>query len=321
MSLPLRILRDTVWQSIGALISILAIFISVVTLPSSGGELAVIHNSRVKFDDLIPGQRVQLLAQGLLQELNGTVIDYYILMNTAKRPILPADFTSPIEAVKGLGAKRVLLVDSCAPTPTPTSAQPFHGASFVAFTWAAQGDGWTAVPALLNPNEQSCVIVISELASSPVQGPPNSVTWRARVANVQLAVYASQLAYYLRPNKPWSEYTFFTQVRLEGTSVYWFVLLQSIIFVATIVLATHSRWIDSGSRFVAIRLLAAMLLSTSTAEILVDIFVNRRGPMQHPIVWPLLFLHASVLGYFAIRSLRIPRPPTQALTTRRKGRA
>lgn len=302
MILLLRIFRDPVWQAIGTLIAILAVFVSVQQSPSSRGELSVVHWSRVKFTDyLIPSQRVQLLLQGTKRELDRAVIDYYTVMNTAKRPILPADFTSPIEVVKGLGAKRVFVVDSCATTSSPGPLT--QRVTYVALAWAAKGGGWTASPALLNPDEQSCVIIISEPADSPVPENANSVDWRARVANVQLTVYPSPQEFAKRPSKPWSEYTYIA-VLLEGTSVYWFVLLQSVIFVATIVLATRARWVVGGSRSIAIRLLAVMLLSTSTAEILVDIFVNRRGPFLHPIVWPLLLIHVSVLGYFTVRSLR-----------------
>lgn len=312
MSSVLRVLRDPVWQAIGALIGVIAIFVAISTAPPSGGELAVVHLQKIKFSEyMLPADRIKLLVQGSKQELNDAAVDYFIIQNLTTKPILAADFTKPLEVQKGPNTKRILVVESCskslAQKCSPDGASTPSGATYVAFDWAAKGDKWVATPGLLNAGDQSCVVVISEDAGKPTSKTSDRLVWETRIASVQFKAYGSQADFAANQTKRWVDYVT-TTVELTGLGAYWFVLLQCTLFVITAYLGARSGWVSGLSSRDLIRLMFVMILATTTSEILIDIFVNRRGDGLHPISWPLIVLHGVFVGYLAYRALHRQAP-------------
>jgi hypothetical protein len=308
MSSILRTLRDPIWQAIGALIGIIAIFVSVSGSPPSGGELAVVHFQKVKFGDyLLPVDRVKLLVQGSKQEFNEAVVDYFIINNKTSKAILASDYTVPLEVKKGPNTKRLLAVESCTkPLAQKCSADGTStpsGASYVAFDWVAKGEKWVATPSLLNPGDQSCVVVISEDSGKPTTKTTDRLEWETRVTSVQFRVYGSPADFATNQTKSWKDYVE-TSVIFSGTAAYWFLLLQGTLFVVTAFLGARSSWISSLSLRDLVRLVFIVVVSTTTSEILIDIFVNHRGDNLHPIVYPLVVLHVTFICYLAYRALR-----------------
>jgi hypothetical protein len=305
MSRALAFLRDPVWQSVGALVGVVTLFVTIATT-SSSGELAVVHMGQVKFSDYgLPKDRVQLLVQGSKQELDRAVVDYYTIANTTSRPILPADYAVALEVTRPEGGPHIFLVESCSKflAEGPGGNRTSSGGAYVPFEWATRGnDRWTATPALMNQDDQSCVMVISEVAggSAPIGSKP--VEWNARITNVRFGVYTSVADFNSKASRPWYEY-FATAVVLLGAAVYWFVLLQTVLFLSMAALLTQAGWPMRLSFKYLTGLLVTVLLSTSTAEILIDIFINRRSNLS-PLVWPLLALHGFFALYLVYASLR-----------------
>lgn len=102
MSKFLKFLRDPVWQSIGVLVGVVAIFVSIAPSTKPLGNFSVIHWKKENFiDKWLPSNSVQLLIQGNKQELDNSVIDYYLINNSTEKPILISDYSSPLEIKKG----------------------------------------------------------------------------------------------------------------------------------------------------------------------------------------------------------------------------
>ncbi len=312
MNLVLRILRDPIWQVLGVFVGVIALFVATTQTTSNRSELSVVHIRQTRMADYwMSGARIKLLIQGTKREIEKTVVDYYMLVDSSTDPIHPTDFIAPLEISAGAGAKRILAVESCskpvAQACSSDGSSTVGGGNYVQTNWGQKADRWIAAPLLLNNGDQACVMVVSELIDNPGVGASTSSNWSARITKVQLKAYDSLQAFANRDGKRLIDYVW-TSVTLQGSGVYWFVLLLAVSFVATASLAVRGGWLVLTSRTGMFQCVLAILLCASTSEIFVDIFVNRKGdwrdPTLHPIVWPLLTLHTALVVFLARRALR-----------------
>lgn len=311
MTLILKLLRDPVWQAIGALIGVIAVFVSLSTTPvaTGGGELAVAHFRQESFSQYwLPNDRVKLNIKGSTKDLNNAVVDYFLIVNKTGKPIVAKDYVSAINVRKGEGTKNLLAVESCskplAQQCSPDGASTGAGAAYVSFEWAKKDTKWEATPVLLNAGDVSCVAVISESSREQLSKITERFEWSARVTNAHFRVYGSEEESKASKPSPFVA-LLSTSVQLNGFAAYWFVFLQAALFVVTAFLGAQSGWISHYSFTHLIRLLLVVVLATATSEILIDIFINnRRGDALHPIAWPLVIAHGAFIFYLAFLTLR-----------------
>ncbi|HEY8037918.1 MAG TPA: hypothetical protein VIF37_20255 [Methylobacter sp.] len=303
MNTFLKIIRDPIWQAVGVLISVLAIFFTTSVPSPVNGELAIVKTQSINFADyLLPSKLIKLNLQKTSRDMDGAIVDYYTIINKGAKPILPADYTSPLMAELKVGGE-IFLVDSCAQSNeslSKKSSESCEKGSFVSSTWLKQEGKWVQERALLNSNEQFCVIVIRK----PLSEQSNSiVSWGGRIAGSKISTYAS-IDEYSKSLEKGITYYLQTNIILVGFGAYWFAALQLATFCATLLLARQANWPNVQLNS-PIWSAVVMLLSTSTSEILVDIFINQNTSKLSPVVWPLLIIHSLFIVYLFVRALKI----------------
>jgi hypothetical protein len=301
----LILLRDPLWQAIGVFVSVLTLFISSIVTTNEKSELSLIHYQTIDFSEYyLPDAKIKLLIQGTAQNLDAARADYFTVTNLGTVAIQKDDFDVPVTLQAGKATDRILFVESCA-TPIGQSVSS-HGsvsrADYVKLNWKENRDGWSADPALMNAGDAACLVVVSIPAVTASPNPTKFV-WNARVRNVPFKAYGSYNEFYSSIKRSWADYVV-VGISLDGIAVYWFILLQAVLFGTSFVLATVSNWWSVQHRRTTIRAIVLMLLSTSSAEIMVDVFINRRGAELHPAAFPLLLTHISLLIYFTFIAVR-----------------
>ena len=93
-------------------------------------------------------------------------------------------------------------------------------------------------------------------------------------------------------------------ILLQGAGVYWFLLLLTLILVVTLKLLGFTQYANLTSTKGVLIVTLLTLISASSAEILVHIFINNLS--IHPISWPLLFIHL-VLLFVIVRKAIVQR--------------
>lgn len=305
-----KFMRDPIWQAVGVLVSVLIVFFTTSTPTPKNGELAIIKTQSIKFSDyMLPSSILRLNLPKSSQSMDGAIVDYFTIINKGAKPILPNEYTAPL-TVKPKPSEEIFLVDSCAQPNDSLSkdAESCKPGSFVSSTWQQHEGTWIQDRALLNSGEQFCVIVIrkspKELSNAPLG-------WEGRIVGVKIATYDS-LGEYSKSLEKGLGYYLQTTIRLEGFGAYWFVALQLAAFYATLVLARQARWLRTSLHSPIWPVALAMLLSTSTAEILVDVFINLNFTHLSPLVWPLLLAHFLLIIYLVKRArhIRLATAPT-----------
>lgn len=307
-----KFMRDPIWQAVGVLVSVLIVFFTISTPTSTNGELAIVKTQSIKFSDyLLPNSILRLNLPKSNQSMDGAIVDYFIMINKGAKPILPNEYSAPL-TLKSKSSEEIFLVDSCA-QPNDSSlgkddAKSCKPGSFVSSTWQQHDGAWIQDRALLNSGEQFCVIVIRKSPKDLSNAP---LGWEARIVGVKTATYDS-LGEYSKSLEKGLGYYLQTTIRLAGFAAYWFVALQLAAFYATLVLARQARWLRTSLHSPIWPVALAMLLSTSTAEILVDIFINLNFTHLSPLVWPLLLAHLLLIAYLVKRAIhfRLATAPT-----------
>lgn len=304
----LRILRDPIWQAVGALVGVLAIFLAFVSR-SGPSELAVFPYQTVPFSGyMLPDDRVKMLIKGLPSDINSLQATYFLIVNDGDKPLRSSDFAAPISIRSGDDKSKIVLLSSCSEkAASQCSASGSSAPVYAPMDWTEAKDGWQATPVLLNPTERVCVVVVSEVgaSSSDSEGVTPPFKWDARIVGWQFVTYSSFGEYTEKLRLKPLDY-FSTYVILAGAGVYWFMLLQGVFFLVVAVLAVRSSWVALPRPWSFARLWLVAALSITSAEILVSIFINEQR--QAPIAWPLLAFHVGLCGYLLYRIYRSGRP-------------
>lgn len=303
MTSVMKVLRDPVWQSIGVLIAILALFISTSKV-TKDVELSIVHWNNMDFDTYwLPPDGINLQFKNKKEDINKIGIDHFLLINSSSKPILPSDYISQLSVKKINGNGLLYVVESCSQKmeqQCSSAGLVGGGGAYVPFSWAGSGDKWSAKPELLNAGDQSCVLLISEKDGSEQKPIKSRFQWNGRLVNVRLKNYESPEEYYKSREKNIGDY-FFASVIIQGRGIYWFLFLQCVFISVFIYFGSRSQWLPSLEKSHIIKIWFIALLSITSSEILIDIFINRRSGL-HPIIWPLLLAHFA-LCIFLIRRI------------------
>lgn len=304
LNATLKYLRDPVWQAVGALVAVIALFITVApTEPAIVGdsELSIIHTHGIKFDQfLISSDSIQIIAGKSKQDPANLEIEYFQITNTSSKPIYPTDFAESLSVTNVKGKKPLIAVQSCSSqlAMSGNAACMPNRITLVPFAWVEKNGIWSAAPSLMNPKDSSCVLLVSLKSETQSKGFLERFHWNARIAGFNVRTYESLAEYDLRVTPPnWKKY-FWIEVTLGGWGIAWFVVLQITFIALTSYLGLASGWIVGARRRDIIRFITLALFATTTSEILVDIFVNRR-PFQelHAVCVPLLLAHFALFAY------------------------
>lgn len=295
-------LRDRSWQAITALIALLALAASLYTRPQRT-ELSVIYSHSPELrDNWLPHERLQLLLRDTSRSFDDIQIDFFLISSLAGKPILPSDYMAPLR-VSGVAKTRIVAVESCSESmakmclPDVTTGSPV----LVSLEWKEVGGGWEATPALINPEEPSCAMVVSEKSDTQPKEIYKRLSWNARIAGIQLRTYTS-MKEHTESHREWLDYLVIN-VTLPGVAILWFIITQLLLLTVAIRTAIAAQWLPRLSRPQVAAVLLFAVFSVTSAEIIVDIVVNRQEHI-HPVTWPLLIIHLSIFLVAAVRIIK-----------------
>ena len=172
---------------------------------------------------------------------------------------------------------RIASVDSCAKEHAQVcgvnSAVGADPGTFVATSWKQIGQSWLAENPLLNSDDVACVAVISEHEDLTSMAAGIRPSWTARVADVTLKIYHSRKDYSATKTSELAQF-FYTSILLQGTDVYWFLLLFTFMLTITLRMAGLSKLADLSSNKGITIVVVSIILAASSSEILVYIFAS-----------------------------------------------
>ena len=310
----IKLLRDPVWKVVGIVAGIIFAFATFTKTDAGTRTVAVIHSKQERLvNQWLPGDRFKLQVAGSSYDIDRAVVDRYQIINLSKKSIKGGDFLDPLRVDSPSKSVRVVSVESCSPqlaqACTPSGQ---HANSFVRTAWKQVDSSWVAESPHLNPGDTACILVVTEheklgQGSDAAPAPKLNV----RVDDYSVVAFKSIYEYELNRSKEITEH-FNVSILLLGGGVYWFLMLFAVLLFAGLWLANRGRWADTLSAGGVARCTFVALMAASTAEILVDIFVNRRGnladPALHPVIWPLLIVQLGFLAYLIWRALHAPEP-------------
>ena len=202
--MKLQMLRDPIWQFVGAVVSIIAIIIPLLFVDKQGRELAVVPSAAFASTFLLPKDRFSILYRSTDKRLDKAIIDVILVENPGKNAIRPVDFVVPLTVVSKLG--KLISVSSC-DGDTQIIGRPWT----VKFSWTQDGDKWTAVPTLFNSDDAACILVVTEPLASEQDAKDENYLAQARVdisaqiADVKVKYYSSLLEYMSFGNQSWTD--------------------------------------------------------------------------------------------------------------------
>lgn len=298
------LLRDPIWQLVGVLVSVIALFVAITQTKITPKEILVVHQYQNRLADrLLPGNKFKLMITDTKYDLERSTVDYYLIINRSGKAIRSTDFVAPLTVTAAQKTYRIASVDSCAKEHAQVcAADSTAGAdpgSYVATSWKQRDQSWLADNPLLNSDDVACVAVISEhedLSSTAVSIKPS---WTARIADVSLRIYNSREEYSNATTSKFAKF-FYTAILLQGTDVYWFLILLALMLAITLRLAGLSKLADLNSNKGITIVVVLILMAASSSEILVFIFASDSSELAitriHPISWPLLIFHIVLIG-------------------------
>ena len=283
------LLRDPVWQGIGVLIAVIAIFLS--SSNSKLNEISIIPNDTfTNLSEYFPDSKIKFMIEGETSNLNNLYYRYFSIYNSSNLSFKADDFKNKISVKSKNPNIEIVLVSQCKNQTTPTeiinTSNPY-------FNWTKSGQGWELDPELLNSEEGGCMImIIRNHSEGQVEINESDFLWNGRVVGTSLKIYSSAQAY-SKANMRMNDYLQ-VQVSFGTKGIIWFLVLQCFLFIVPLYITSKLK-LSSMSNIKNPYIFA--FLSITTAEILVSKFIN--GTEQHPIVWPLLIVHLALFIHLA----------------------
>jgi hypothetical protein len=299
-------LRDPMWQMIGAIVGIIALFVAFFSGGNDKKSVSVTHFLQAEFpDEWQLSKNFGLTHNGSPLEPSKVFFDYYIIRNDSKKlPVKESDFIERLTVHSPWKEIQIISVESCSLRHAELyTANGKSGLSrpYVQTEWVqdTKSRSWSGKTKLLNPGDVACVIVASQREGDYTEKDKFFPEWDARINGYELVFYKSQFAYTRSLEKELADY-FYVGVALETGAIILFLIFFSLLFVYAMKKSQAAGYLD-GSTAVYRRLLMIALASISTAEILADIVANRNGNVFsddiHIVVWPLLMAHFVFLIY------------------------
>jgi hypothetical protein len=304
----MQILRDPIWQTVGVVVSVLGIFLTLGSHAGDRREVSVIHNTQDKMANRwLPGDRFSILHDDKKFNIERTVVDYYLIKNESLAAIRPEKFVEPFSVAFTSSKGNIISVENCsekyAQACTADSASTSN--TYVGISWSRSNEKWTSDRPLLNSGDVSCVLIVSEHNSLPEADAAETPDWNARIEGYSLRTYASIGAYQSTLDSGYSKY-FSIAVVLVNAAIFWFLTLFAIFFFSLMFFASQSNWVAVDTRSGIVRIVLLALFAISTAEILVDGLITHHGgfSQEHPIIWPLLLAFILLFAYLIARAFR-----------------
>lgn len=286
----LYFLRDPIWASIAALVVIIGSIMNYAN--SSPNRLSIVPSSAFsKFTEYFPHSKIKLSVEGEAIELKNLFYTYLWIQNNSTSNIKPDDFLEKI-GIKPINADlEIVLVTSCRDFGNLDSLTKINTPSFV---WNKNNLIWEVEPELINSGEGGCSLIIvksNHVASINL----NDFSWSGRIVGNSIKIYDSVDEFY-KDNKKISDYLFIYVV-LTTNGIISFFLIQIVLSLISIQLI-NKIWFSNRLSITEISTICFIfLLTVTTSEIIVSIFIN--SAIQHPIAWLLLMLHFLVLSILA----------------------
>ena len=240
-------------------------------------------------------KKIEVLIEG--KQCKGLKFASYRLSNTGEIPILVDDFVEPLtfsveppwkiiavtSGLEWLGEKRLL-------------------------DWEMKDEQhWEMKPTLFNPGDSVYTVVYATSNGSEdsvaVSQAESIFDFNARIVGVsslrESPVSVVDLPQFL-----------YTIIKLQGWSVYAFLVLWLLLLLLFLVLGSSSRILPSlRSRSVLLLVLGAGMAMASS-EILTSIYQGYSGPefRQWPGSWIILISYLVTVGYFSYRTFNVRRP-------------
>lgn len=290
-----RLLRDPLWQAVGALATLVAFFVTWGPATNKS-ELAVVHTQQVKFRNYdLPASKIKFLIEGLPSDLEMVDVDYFEFKNRGSQPIRASDFVAPLSIQQSSGTKRIILVEPCRSEVERVCS--IDGAGFAPMSWRKEDKRWTAALSLLNPGESGCAVVISERHPIAQNLDLMRFAWNGRIVNLRLSIYESLADYEASLERTALDH-FRTLVVLQDMGVYWFLLLQGLSFLVLVSLSVQAKWLPQQGAWFFGKLLIMSLFSMAAAELLVSAVFN--GQQQAPIAWVMLSGYIVLCSFLTV---------------------
>lgn len=280
------VLRDPIWQFVGAVVGLVALYVAFPKTPQVG-ELRVVRVTSTSLNLLsstASSGTISLMAGG--KEVGGDRISvhFYTLQNKSAKPILGNEFHEGLLVRASREQDQILSVketctDVC--SISPMKWQPAKQSTFV------------AVPSVINPGEQ-LVMAVYVLSEHPLRDAKDAAPhWAARITNVNLGYYVDQP---VEPN--------LAEVRilLEGWAILFLLCVAMLLFVAGVATARFAGALRAMDLRHLVMLTALTVMAFSSAEVAAHL-VSRKSPLA-PVGWVVIAFHGLFLLALIIQGVR-----------------
>jgi len=287
---------------LGVVVALVTLILTAPQITGPKGDLVVLPIRKAPVvDSWIPKSSLKLQIDGASVDSKSAVATSYLFINASGDSITPESFDGPIR-VQAAEGTRLVRVDSCAsPFGQACSAdgtRTAKGGAFIDTSWKKNGDSWVASGLLLNKDDVACAqIVVESIGSSSSNPKPPKIS--AHIKGVNLRFFATEKEY-AESRKRWHD-SAQTSIQLEGFEPHLLTLIAAVLMFVSARLFVYASTIPIVSAIGTFLLVVLMLLCISTAEILVSQYLKTKPMEPHPIVWPLLGIHAVALLLLAWR--------------------
>ncbi|SFI68571.1 hypothetical protein [Nitrosomonas sp. Nm34] len=292
ISNSLNLLRDPIWASIAAFVAIIGSIMNYAD--SSPDRLSIVPNHAFsKLSEFLPNTKIKFSIEEETIELKNLFYTYLWVQNNSSSNIKPGDFLEKI-GIKSISEDlEIILVTSCKDLGN-LSLTKINTPSFV---WSKNDLIWEVEPELINSGEGGCsLIIVKSNQVAPIN--MNDFKWSGRVIGNSIKIYDSRDDYY-QDNKKLSDYLFI-YIFMTTSGLIWFFIIQSVLSLISILLI-NKVWFSTKLTLTELsKIYFTFLLTITTSEIIVSIFINL--DIQHPIAWLLLLLHFLVLCILAYKA-------------------
>lgn len=288
----LNLLRDPIWSAIAAFIVIIGALMNYGE--SMPNRLSIVPNDAFsEFTKFYPNSKMKLSIEGETIELKNTFYTYLWIANSSSSNIRSEDFQEKIGVRSNNPDLEITLVSSCKDIGNPQNLTKVNTPSFV---WSKNASIWEIEPELINSGESGCsLIIVKSNQAAPIR--MSDFSWSGRVVGHNVKIYDS-LMEYSEDNKKLSDYLLI-YISMTTAEIIWFLIIQCVLSLITILLINKIWFSNKFSILELSKFCFIFLLTTTTSEIIVSIFIS--SVHQHPIAWLLLVLHFLVFSALAYK--------------------
>ncbi|MFZ1546547.1 MAG: hypothetical protein WAT12_05535 [Candidatus Nitrotoga sp.] len=284
-----KLLRDPAWQFVGAVISLLALIVTLwptfkLTINEPTVSLCNFQQYPVFKTDPAPPDvrdRLRLTFRGKEIPVTELSVTQFCLSNHTGKTIESADFIKPL-SFKATNGADVIYVRNYRQESTTSVAADWHRLDI---------NSWEMTPTLLNLNETLWIQVVYRIPEASARKVPTEIfQWQALFKGASFKV---------TPPSGTDPVWYYLQIKHEGLGLY-LLVGTGLIFSFVAFSIYRRRWLEGGlntGRLIILVILAA--LSWAVAEIAVDSVYNQRA--NQPLVGWLFVIFLAGIAAASIR--------------------